>query len=88
MIHLRILSRSDGQPTKFDDKFVKVYDPAFHPPGERYDGGLLEVTDDPEQALQFHTPEQAFACWRQSHGIRPHDGLPNRPLTAFCVEIS
>lgn len=86
MPRLRILGTAHGVPTPFDGKFVAAYDPSFHPPGEPYDGGLLEVTDDPEKALLFGSAVDAMECWRKSHGTRP-DGRPNRPLTVFTVEV-
>lgn len=84
---IKIIERVDGEPTEFDGKFVACYDPAYHPDGESYDGGLLEVVDMPEEAMQFPTLEEAIAKYRESYGTRM-DGRENRPLTCFSVEIS
>ena len=86
-VRLKIIGLLGGSPTEFDGKFVKAYDPSYHLPGGEYDGGILEVTDDPDEALQFPYAAAAIECWRKSHGIRI-DGEPNRPLTAFTVELS
>lgn len=51
--------------------------------------GFLEVTDDIAKALQFDNTVDALECWRAvstTHPLRP-DGKPNRPLTAFTVEL-
>lgn len=85
---IKLVGTAAGVPTEFDGKYVKHYDPAVMPAdGSPYDGGILEVTDDPSQAKQFETAEAAFLYWRQSFGIR-NDGDLERPLTAWSVEIA
>ena len=87
MPRLKIIGLATGETTGFDGKFVKEYDPSYRLPGEEYDGGLLEVTDDPSEALEFPSAKEALECWRREYGMRP-DGRPNRPLTAFTVEVA
>lgn len=64
--------------------WVRTYDPEGH------DGqGDATWTMDPNEALAFPTPQAAFRTWRaipECKPLRP-DGLPNRPLTAYTVEI-
>jgi len=89
---LRILSCVNGEPTSFDGKYVKAYDPTVHPAIGQYNGGILEVTDDIKEAMQFPSFIEAMEKWREPagcdcHGIRPWDGRPNRPLTAWHVEV-
>lgn len=84
---IRIITLTVGGHSDFDGQYVKQYDPTFHPQGEPYDGGLLVVTPNRDEARQFESTAEALAYWRQSHGIR-EDGQPNRPLTAFDCEIS
>lgn len=58
---------------------------AYHP-----DSGFSEWTFDVEEALHFASEEQAIEVYRSvlpSQPVRPWDGRPNRPLTAFTVEI-
>lgn len=51
--------------------------------------GNITTTDDPAKARRFRTKTAAFLYWRQESKLRPRrpDGKPNRPLTAFTVEI-
>lgn len=83
---LRLIETASGQPTEYDGKFVEFYDPTYCPEGMDYDGGILLVTSDIHQALQFKNAAAALAKWRESYGIR-EDGEPNRPLTAWSIEI-
>lgn len=51
--------------------------------------GFIETTDDIAKALKFADVGEALECWRAvstTHPLRP-DGKPNRPLTAFTVEV-
>jgi hypothetical protein len=82
---IKLLETAAGAVTEFDGMYVKAYDPTYDPPGEEYDGGILEVTGNIEEALAFETPTAAFAKWKQSYGTR-EDGRPNRPLTAWTIE--
>ena len=69
------------EPTEYDGKYVKIYDPTCP---ENGDGGILEVTTDALEALEFPTLQEAVEKYTQAHGLRP-DGRPNRPLTAWSV---
>ena len=85
---IHIVGLGDGTPSPFDDTWVVEYDPTR--PGVGPDGrpliAHLVVTKDQSQARQFSSVHEALTCWQQSHGLRT-DGLPNRPLTAFTVEV-
>jgi hypothetical protein len=83
---LRVVECVSGVPTPFDGLYVKAYDPSFWPPGEEYDGGLAEFTDDPNDALHFPDVFDALEKWREAFGMR-EDGRPNRPLTAWTCEV-
>jgi hypothetical protein len=64
--------------------FLKAFDPDAH------DGrGDIVFTRDVSQALKFDDGAQALECWRRQSTVRPvrPDGKPNRPLTAFTIEI-
>jgi len=65
-------------------KFVARYEPEQAPKGEQW----LWVTDDPTEALAFDDPAKLHECYEQSIGTRPWDGRPDRPITAFHVEIN
>jgi len=64
--------------------YLQEYDPEAH------DGmGFVLWTDSIEQALLFDDPAAHWALWRRVPQNRPlrDDGLPNRPLTAFTIEV-
>lgn len=51
--------------------------------------GRFEWTDDPAEALVFPDAGAVLVFWKQQSRRwprRPHDGKPNRPLTAWTVE--
>jgi hypothetical protein len=65
-------------------EFLCSFDP------DAYGGiGRAESTPDVEQALKFADAKDAYECWRKQSTVRPlrDDGKPNRPLTAYTVEI-
>jgi hypothetical protein len=86
-VKILLLETAAGYPTEFDNSWVVEYDPSVRNPDGSYDGGLLRTTKDISEAREFASPEEAFAYWRQEYGLRP-DGRPNRPLTAWTVEVS
>jgi hypothetical protein len=47
------------------------------------------LTNDPKRAKQFETAQEAVEYYRKIPKSRPirDDGAPNRPLTAFSIEI-
>ena len=88
-VTIRILGLCDGTPTAFDGKYLVDYDPSrkgIDPEGYALTAHIA-VTDDPQKARAFLSPEEALSTYQRSHGYRL-DGQPNRPLTAFHVEIA
>ena len=72
---------NDSQDIK---KYLKTYDPEAH------EGmGLIEFTGDVHEAMKFVSAVEALRCLRQVPNNRPirSDGKPNRPLTAYTVQI-
>jgi hypothetical protein len=67
-----------------DPTYLRDFDP------DRHDGrGEIGTTRDPAKALRFSDAAAALMVWKtQSRRVpvRP-DGKPNRPLTAYTVEI-
>jgi len=63
---------------------IRHYDPEGH-------SGFGDVlfTMRVDKAIKFNTAEEAYKFWLQIPKNRPvrDDGLPNRPLTAFTVEV-
>ncbi len=77
------------RPHRVVGGFLRLYDPAW-PTDGGYDGGCLITTPYTEEAKVFDGPSEAFEFWRQQapepYHLRP-DGKPNRPLTAFTIEL-
>lgn len=55
----------------------------------RHGFGELQVTRDARQAKVFANPAEALEYYQRVPVCRPHrdDGRPNKPLTAYTVEI-
>jgi hypothetical protein len=89
---MKLVGLIQGYPTPFDEKYLVSYDPDRR--GVDPDGNemlaLIKVTDDLDQAMGFVDAAQAMALWKQSSTRWPTrpDGQPNRPLTAFTVEVA
>ena len=84
MITMKIIGLINGQPSKHDGRWVAHYDPSQCEVTNRI---VLETTDDIAQAKGFDTASEAMEYWRWQVGIRS-DGKPNRPLTAWTIELS
>ena len=81
---VRFIEGADGRSTPLDGLWLKSFDPDVG-------GGRGHVAGTPkrEDALRFANKGEAWEFWRQvsrSVPLRP-DGNPNRPLTAFTIEI-
>lgn len=92
MYIIRIVGLADGPPTPFDGQYLSAYDPDT--PGEDPNGlpmtATMKTTADPSQALHFASMEEARNLYMQNAKPPYHirmDGLPNRPLRAFSIEI-
>jgi hypothetical protein len=80
MILMRCVSLANGEPGP-SGQFLKSFDPQT---------GFSEWTFEMSDAMQFATQAEAWDTWRTVHAkdpVRSWDGQPNRPLTAFTVEI-
>jgi hypothetical protein len=65
--------------------YLRSYDP------DAYKGlGQAVWTEDPKLAKLFPSPKDAWEAWQAQSTVRPlrDDGKPNKPLTAFSVEIT
>ena len=82
---IRIVSNADGKPTGAEGLFVQEYSP------DGYDGrGDLVLTSHLEGAKRYDDAAAALADYRavsETHPTRPSDGRPNRPMTAWTVEV-
>lgn len=81
---IKIVGNAHGGPTGYGGTYVKGMD------FEAFEGrGHLVVTHDRGKALEFPSIMAAMAYWQTTSKtvpLRP-DGKPNRPLTAYTVEI-
>lgn len=91
MIAIKIVGLADGSETPFDGQYVMEYDPARD--GQDPDGNPmlahLRTTPVASEALGFdglRELRKLLYAVDQRRPVRP-DGKPNRPLTAFTVEI-
>ena len=82
---MRILGLARGTPHPFDGSYLKFYDVHAVNKDGTYTGGDLQVTWDLSEALKLPATD-LYALWKAQHGTRP-DGEPNRPLTAFTVDM-
>ena len=83
MAKIKLIGTVIGQPTPHDGRWLKHYDPSDCLVTDRI---VLETTDREDEARTFSIGIEAIECWRTAVGFRP-DGKPNRPLTAWTVEI-
>lgn len=96
-VTLKIVSYADGTASPLDGQYLVDYDPTwvYHP--VMNDAGFaklvrkLETTADRSKAKLYATPTLAFEEWRRVSPNRPlrpgPDYQPNRPLTAFSIEV-
>lgn len=70
-------------------QYLTHFDPNAHAPGRSYPTGEIAFSHSVGRALRFETFKEALAFWGQPSTVVPvrPDGAPNRPLTAFTVEI-
>lgn len=89
---IRIVGLINGQPTAYDGQFLVEYDPSrdgAEPGTGRPMLAHIVTTPDLDKATRWEAG-QALEVWRavdSRNPVRP-DGKPNRPLTAFSVEIA
>lgn len=84
MYALQVIRLASGPPGPEAGQFVQDFDPDAH------DGlGMATLTPDRHEAKTFANGREALAFWTQASTVRPtrDDGQPNRPLTAYTVEV-
>lgn len=85
---LKLVGLAAGGASPLDGLYLQEYDPTkpgVGPNGERMIAHI-KATDRFEEAKRFPTLPEALECWKLAYGRRP-DGKPNRPLTAYSVEM-
>lgn len=85
---MRLVYRADGIPVGL---YLKSYDANYVLPNGEYDGGMLNTTPNIEEAQKFNDVIELMSKWKETAptpwNIRLWDGQPNRPLTAFTIEV-
>ncbi len=81
---IRLVGTVQGVPSPFDGQCVVDYDPT---PIRREEAPILKTTPFELLARRFATPAEAIEYWRRGSGVLRDDGKPDRPLTAWSVEI-
>jgi hypothetical protein len=82
---IRIVSNALGYPTEHDGQFLKnvIFD--VDPIGR----AAIETTPIEAEGMDFEDTIAAWEFWRTQSKrmpLRP-DGKPNRPLTAYTIEL-
>jgi hypothetical protein len=82
---IQIVGLASGEPSDAAGLYVQEYTP------DGYGGrGDAVLTPRESKAKRYASSVEAMEHWRQvssTHPVRPGDGRPNRPLTAFTIEI-
>jgi hypothetical protein len=78
---IKLLELGSGDYDMAEGQYVVRFAPMPAPQG------TLFTTPDLQQCAKFRSAQDATTYYRQQHGLRP-DGHPNRPMTAWTVEIA
>lgn len=81
---IRIIANADGSPSRLAGCYVETFDV------DAYGGrGELDTTAHACLAMRFASRAEAIRFWQRQSRVCPvrADGMPNRPLTAFHVDI-
>lgn len=91
---IRLVGLATGEfETPADGTWVVAYNPSgqgFFIDGERQHTKttcMLHVTREAAKAKRFDDAAKAFLFYKQDSGRTRDDGRPDRPLTAYTVEI-
>lgn len=81
---LQVVGLASQAPGEEAEMFVQSFDADAH------DGmGQATLTPDRHEAKTFASKMDAFRFWMTQSTLRPtrDDGKPNRPLTAYSIEV-
>lgn len=70
---------ANAKPSPYDGQYLAAYHPHRKVKGS--------FTTDLAKAKRYATPQEFFYDWNRSIGTRAWDGKPDRPLTAFNLEV-
>jgi hypothetical protein len=84
---IKLIELAAGVHSPYEGWYVKKFrPPSMLKTGHYSDDGILIATPHIVDAKQFDSPGDAMEEYRREAGTRT-DGRPNRPLTAWTVEI-
>ena len=84
---MQLVCLANGEASPHDGTYLVQYEPpAMRVDASGYEGGILITTRVVAEAHKFSDSVELFECWRKANGVRPYDGKPNRPLTAYTIE--
>lgn len=74
---------------------ASLYEPGIYLQHYEVDAGgelpapVIQFTGRRDEAMRFTDARAAMECWRRQSAVMPlrRDGQPNRPLTAYSIEI-
>lgn len=89
---IKIIGLADGRPCPFDGQYLVAYDPDRLGVDPRGVGMAAHIVCSPDRgdAKEYPTAADALEDWQRVSQKWPlrYDDEPNRPLTAFSVEVS
>jgi hypothetical protein len=86
MYRIKLIGRADGIASVRDGKWLVSCDV-----DARDGAGEIMYSPIEDMARTFESAGDAMAYWQRTstvHPVRLSDGKPNKPLTAYTVEIS
>lgn len=83
---MRFISKADGTPSEFDGKYLYSWN--VNPEGGGYEAAIV-ATPHSADAHHFADAAEALDAWRSraANPLNRPDGKPNRPLTAYTIEV-
>ncbi len=86
MVCIKIICNALLIPGPEDGQYIKE----FHPDTDELGLGTVVTTADISKAKSFSSTEEARQFWNQQSKRVPFrpDGRPNKPLTAFTIQIA
>lgn len=90
-ILMKLVGLAGGGTTPFDGQYLREYDPGRDGVGPNGEALLAHIvtTSDPAKGMAFadaaHVHE-VYTLVDERRPVRP-DGKPNRPLTAFTIDV-
>lgn len=81
---IQIVGEANGRPTEHDGRYLSSCDV-----DARKGRGVVHSVKSPDEARLFADTADALLYWKRQSSVTPlrDDGKPNRPLTAYTIEV-